>query len=84
MGAFTPPGGVNDGASDLAESVRVISAHLQIDVGAGRARDEIRHTAVCLEAGMAGPSLRSLAARLEKATGCTIDELAARAEQWHD
>jgi hypothetical protein len=33
---------------------------------------------------MAGPGLRSLAARLEKATGCTIDELAVCAEQWRD
>ena len=67
----------------LAESVRVVSAHLrQTDVGIGRARDEIRHAAACLEAGMAGPGVRSLAARLEKATGCTIGELATLSEDW--
>jgi len=47
-----------------------------------RSRDEIRHPALRLQANMAGRRIRSLAAKLEHATGCTIEQLAEQAERW--
>jgi len=63
-------------------SIAVVRAHLKQKVSVSRARDEIRYTALRLSANMAGPSAKSLAANLEHATGCTIEQLAAHAERW--
>jgi len=46
-----------------------------------RSRDEIRHPALRLQANMAGRRIRSLAAKLEHATGCSIEQLALQAER---
>jgi hypothetical protein len=81
--ATTPgPAAVDERTLHLCASIAVVCAHLKQKVSVGRARDEIRHTALRLSANMAGPSARSLAAKLEHATGCTIEQLATHAERW--
>lgn len=66
----------------MGASIPVVCAHLQHDVSVSRARDEIRHAAMRLRVDVAGASTRSLAAKLEHANGCTIEQLAAQAERW--
>ena len=76
------PAAIDEPTRHLGASIPVVCAHLKQDVSVSRARDEIRHAALRLSADMAGASVKSLAAKLEHATGCTIAQLAAHAERW--
>ena len=80
--ASSGPATVDDRTLHLCASIPVVCAHLRQKVSVSRARDEIRHAALRLSANMAGPSTKRLAAKLEHATGCTIEQLAAQAERW--
>ena len=66
----------------LSTSIAVVCAHLDQEVSVSRARDEIRHAALRHGANLASPGTRSLATKLEHATGCTIEQLAAQAARW--
>jgi hypothetical protein len=66
----------------LCAAIQVVSGHLKHKVTVSRARDEIRHAALRLRVNVAGRRTRSLAAKLEHATGCTIDQLSLHAERW--
>jgi hypothetical protein len=84
MSATTNPGPetTEDLPRYLRASIPVVSGHLKHRVTVSRVRDEIRYAALRLSAHLAGPSVKSLAAKLEHATGCTIEHLAAEAERW--
>ena len=67
----------------LAAVALAISRYRGVDhVSAEQARAEIQHASARLRAGMSGLDSTELAARLERATGCTIEELEAEAELW--
>ena len=76
------PGTSDDATRYLCASIPIVSAHLKHRITVSRARDEIRHAALRLRANMAGPRTKSLASKLEHATGCTIEQLALQAERW--
>ena len=76
------PQTIDDATRYLCASIPVVSGHLKNKVTVSRARDEIRHTALRLQANLAGRRIKRLAARLEYATGCTIEQLALQAERW--
>lgn len=76
------PGTIDDPTRYLSASIPVVSGHVKHRVTLSRARDEIRHAALRLRSNMAGRSIKSLAAKLERATGCTIEQLALQAERW--
>jgi hypothetical protein len=70
-------------AKHLTASMRVIRAHLrQRHVSIDVARDAIKRAALIAGSDAAGPETQALVARLEKATGCSIAELATCAEEW--
>jgi hypothetical protein len=70
-------------ATHLTATMRVIASHLHIrHVSVGTAREEVLELAQRLAQGVAGPESESLAGRLERATGCSIAELAIHAQEW--
>jgi hypothetical protein len=70
-------------ALHLTASMRVIRSHLHMrHVSVAAARDEIVAAAMRVEMGSLTPEIELLSARLEKATGCGIAELAQHAEAW--
>jgi hypothetical protein len=48
------------------------------------ARDEVLNAARAVQAGTAGPEIKSLVARLEKVSGASLAELAKAAEGWRE
>jgi hypothetical protein len=66
----------------LTASMRVVRTHLRRHVSIDVARDLIKRAAFDMQAGPLAPETERLVARLEKATGCSIDELARHAEGW--
>ena len=76
------PKTTEDATRYLRVLIPVICAHLKYEVSVSRARDEIRHAAIRVKADMAGARTRSLVSKLEQATGCTLEQLAAQAELW--
>ena len=73
---------IDDATRYLCAAIQVVSGHLEHKVTVGRARDEIRHAALRLRFNVAGQRTRCLAAKLEHATGCTIEQLSLHAERW--
>jgi hypothetical protein len=72
-------------APHLTESLRVLREHLgKRHVSVATARDLIQRTAHELEVEVDVRESARLAALLERATGCSIAELAIHAEQWPD
>ena len=70
-------------ATHLTASMRIVPLHLRMKfVGVDTARDTVLAAAARVKAGSAPPEIERLVARLEKATGCGIFELARLAEGW--
>jgi hypothetical protein len=64
-------------ALHLTASMRVVASHLHMRrVSVDIARDTVQEAAQRVAAGSITPEIESLRARLEKATGCPIAELA--------
>lgn len=69
----------------LTASMSVIRSHLrQRHVSIEVARETIKRAALVVGSDAAGPETEGLVSKLDKATGCTIAELAAHAEDWPD
>lgn len=67
-------------ATHLTAAMRVVRDHLhERHVSAAVAREEVLNAAQRVEEGTAGPESARLVERLEKATRCSIDELAKQA-----
>lgn len=72
-------------ATHLTASMRVICAHRHRPrLTVEQAVKEVKEAAFLVGTGADVPDARKLAAKLEKACGCTIAELAAFAEAWPD
>jgi hypothetical protein len=72
-------------ATHLTASMRVIRAHLgKGPIAADAAHDIVKELALRVGSGRATSEDESLAAALQKATHCTLAELAALARQWPD
>jgi hypothetical protein len=82
LAATSEPKTADEATRSLSASIPVVSGHLKHTVTVSRARDEIRHAALRLSVNLAGSNTRRLAAKLEHATGCTIEALALQAERW--
>ena len=72
-------------ATHLAASLRVVASHLHMRrVTVDAARDEVLNAARAVQAGTAGPEIKTLVARLEKVSGASLAELAKAAEGWRE
>ena len=70
-------------ALHLTASMRVVASHLHMRrVSVEIARDTVLEAAQRIETGSITPEIETLRARLEKATGCGIAELAQHAQGW--
>ena len=63
--------------------MKVVRAHQRRrHVSIEDTRRAVQESALRIAQGVAGPETQELVAKLEKATRCTIAELAVHAEQW--
>ena len=63
--------------------MKVVRAHQRRrHVTVEDARNEVQTAALRTAEGVGGPETANLVAKLEKATGCSIAELAVYSEQW--
>ena len=70
-------------AIHLTIAMQVIRAHQRRrHVTVDDARRAVQEAALRMAQGAAGPETETLAAKLEKLTGCSIAELAVHAEDW--
>jgi len=74
--------GENGFCSRLTASMRVIKAHEGGRVTIAWAKRRVAEAAAARDAKSADKDLLLLAAKLERACGCSIDELAKIAEKW--